>query len=122
MKILVTGEEKRAEELRVKLSGISDFEIDYSDGDEDEDFKEYDCIFDLNFDDDPSNLSVYATMRDTPVFVNAIKLSLNEATFVVDEKIKCQLAGTYSISSSSFLTFDVFLIFPSISVCPLKKS
>ena len=93
MKILITGEENRAEELRTRLSTTSDLEVDYSDGDEDEDFKEYDCIFDLNFDDDPSNLSVYATMRDTPVFVNAVKLSLNEATFVMDEKIKCQLFG-----------------------------
>ena len=93
MKILLTGEANRAEELRAKLSAISDLEIDYSDGDEDEDFKEYDCIFDLNFDDDPSNLPVYASMRDKPVFVNAVKLSLNEAAFVGGEKIKCQLFG-----------------------------
>jgi len=93
MKILLTGEENRAEELRARLSVISDLEIDYSDGDSDEDFKEYDCIFDLNFDDDPSNLSVYAGMRDKPIFVNAVKLSLNEATFVIDEKIRCQLFG-----------------------------
>ena len=93
MKILITGQESRAEELKAKLSTISDLEIDYSDGDEDEDYKEYDCIFDLNFDDDPSNLEIYATLRDKPVFVNAVKLSLNEATFVAGEKIKCQLFG-----------------------------
>jgi len=93
MKILVTGEPIRAEELKAKLSTISDLEVDYSDGDEDEDFKEYDCIFDLNFDDDPSNLPVYASMRDRPVFVNAVKLSLNEAAFVGGEKVKCQLFG-----------------------------
>jgi|ERR1043165_588402 3-hydroxybutyryl-CoA dehydrogenase len=93
MKILVTGEQSRAEELRTRLSAAPDLEIDYSDGDSDEDYRDYDCIFDLNFDDDPSNLSVYAGLRDKPVFVNAVKLSLNEAAFVAGEKIKCQLFG-----------------------------
>ncbi|HLP52675.1 MAG TPA: 3-hydroxyacyl-CoA dehydrogenase family protein [Chitinophagales bacterium] len=93
MQILITGEPNRAEELKARLSSIAGLEIDYSDGDEDEDYHEYDCIFDLNFDDDPSNLEIYATLRDTPVFVNAVKLTLNEAAFVAGEKIKCKLFG-----------------------------
>jgi 3-hydroxybutyryl-CoA dehydrogenase len=93
MKILVTGEESRAAELRAKLSAVQDLEIDYTDGDEEEDFKEYDCIFDLNFDDDPSNLPIYAGLRDKPVFVSAVKLSLNEAIYAANVKPKCQLFG-----------------------------
>ena len=67
MKILLVGEEHRADELRAKLAGATDVEIDFTDGDADEDYKDYDCIFDLNFDDDPSNLSIYASMRDKPM-------------------------------------------------------
>jgi 3-hydroxybutyryl-CoA dehydrogenase len=93
MKILVTGEQDRAAELRARLSDAPDLEIDYSDGDEDEDYKEYDCIFDLNFDDDPSALSIYAGLKDKPVFVNAVKLSLNEAVYSSAAKIKCRLFG-----------------------------
>lgn len=93
MKILITGEEKRANELRTRLSVNNTLEIDYSDGDADEDYQDYDCIFDLNFDDDPSNLEIYAALRDKPVFVNAVKLSLNEAVYAANTKIKCRLFG-----------------------------
>jgi 3-hydroxybutyryl-CoA dehydrogenase len=97
MKILVTGERERAEELRVKLSVTSQHEIDYSDGDEEEDYKDYDCIFDLNFDDDPSALALYAPLRDKPVFVSATKLSLNEAVYATGQKVKCMLFGINAI-------------------------
>lgn len=96
MKILVTGEEGRAKELRTKLLPTG-FEIDYSDGDEDEDYKDYDCIFDLNFDDDISNLSIYAGLKDKPVFVSAAKLSLNEAVYASGAKVKCMLFGINAI-------------------------
>ena len=93
MRILVTGEQNRADELRHRLAIIEGLEIDYTDGDDDEDYDQYDCIFDLNFDDDTSNLAIYGGLRDVPVFVNAVKLSLNEAVYVSGEKIKCQLYG-----------------------------
>lgn len=93
MKILVIGEEIRAAELRARLNATTGLEIDYSDGDEEEDFKDYDCIFDLNFDDDPSNLPIYASLRDVPVFVNAVKLSMNEAIYATESKVKCMLFG-----------------------------
>jgi 3-hydroxybutyryl-CoA dehydrogenase len=93
MKILVTGEETRVSELRARLLAVTGLEVDFTDGDEEEDFKDYDCIFDLNFDDDPSNLEIYASLRDKPVFVNAVKLSLNEAVYAANAKIKCMLYG-----------------------------
>lgn len=93
MKILAIGDQKRVQELRAKLAGNQSLEIDYTDGDEEEDYKEYDCLFDLNFDDDPSNLPLYAALKDVPVFVSAAKLSLNEAVYATDSKIKCRLFG-----------------------------
>lgn len=93
MKILLTGEESRAQLLREKLSLNKTLEIDFSDGDEDEDYKDYDCIFDLNFDDDPSAISHYTSLKDVPVFVNAVKLSLNEVVYASGSKVKCRLFG-----------------------------
>jgi 3-hydroxybutyryl-CoA dehydrogenase len=93
MKILLAGDEQRAAELRQRLSAIEGLEIDYSDGDEEEDYDQYDVVFDLNFDDDPSNLSAYAGLREKPVFVNAVKLQLSEAVYTIGTKIKCRLFG-----------------------------
>jgi 3-hydroxybutyryl-CoA dehydrogenase len=93
MNILMAGEQERADELRTALSRLKDSQIDYSDGDQDEDYAAYDCIFDLNFDDDNSNFPVYASLRDKPVFVSAVKLSLNEAAYTHAAKVKCMLFG-----------------------------
>jgi 3-hydroxybutyryl-CoA dehydrogenase len=93
MKILLVGEKKRADELRARLSSNSSLEIDFSDGDEEEDFKDYDVIFDLNFDDDPSNAATYYSLKETPVFVSAVKLSLAEAVYAAETKVKCRLFG-----------------------------
>jgi 3-hydroxybutyryl-CoA dehydrogenase len=93
MKILLIGEPARVEDMRARLSGNPALEIEISDGDTDEDFELYDVLFDLNFDDDPSNLPIYAALKDKPVFVNAVKLSLAEAMYSSGAKIKCQLFG-----------------------------
>lgn len=93
MKILVTGEKERAAELRERLSALPDVELDYSDGDEEEDYRYYDAIFDLNFDDDISALEYYAPLKEKPVFVNAIKTTLNEAVYATNAKVKCRLFG-----------------------------
>jgi 3-hydroxybutyryl-CoA dehydrogenase len=93
MKILLVGEENRAQELRARLLPVADHEVDYTDGDADEDYKDYDCIFDLNFDDDPANLEIYAQLKDKPVFVNAVKLSINEAVYSTGAKVRCMLFG-----------------------------
>lgn len=93
MKILITGEEHRAAELRAKLSVNPNLEIDYTDGDDEEDYRDYDAIFDLNFDDDYSNLDIYAGLKEVPVFVNAVKTSLNETVYATGCKVKCRLFG-----------------------------
>src|SRR4051812_17828858 len=88
MKILLVGEKERADELRVRLSLNQALKIDFSDGDEEEDFKDYEVIFDLNFDDDPSNAATYYSLKETPVFLSAVKLRLAEAVYAADTKVK----------------------------------
>lgn len=93
MKILLAGDEQRAAELRQRLPVGNDVEVEFSDGDEEEDFELYDVIFDLNFDDDPSNLPRYARLKEKPIFVNAVKLQLSEAVYTEGGKVKCRLFG-----------------------------
>lgn len=93
MKLLLIGESERIEELKARLGHSNNLEIEVSDGDPDEDFELYDVIFDLNFDDEPSNLPVYAGLKEKPVFVSAVKLSLAEAVYSTGAKVKCRLFG-----------------------------
>jgi 3-hydroxybutyryl-CoA dehydrogenase len=99
MKILLIGDPNRVNEMRTRLSLGKDLEIEISDGDSDEDFDFYDVIMDLNFDDDPSNMEIYAGLKDTPIFVNAVKLQLSEAVYTIEEKIRCQLFGINALPS-----------------------
>jgi 3-hydroxybutyryl-CoA dehydrogenase len=97
MKILAIGDRSRADELFERLKGI-EAELEYSDGDED-DFKEFDIIFDLNFDDDPENLAAYAQLKDKPVFVSAVKHQLAESMYISPEKIRCLFVGMNSLQT-----------------------
>jgi 3-hydroxybutyryl-CoA dehydrogenase len=96
MKIIVIGEQLRAAVLKERIVAPN-IEIDYSDGDTDESYEEYDVIFDLNFDDDPSNFPIYASLKNKLVFVSAVKLSLNEVAYTLEGKIKCKLFGINAI-------------------------
>ena len=93
MKVLLIGEDDRVNDLKARLDGRPGMEIERSDGDTEEDFEFYDVIFDLNFDDDPSNLPLYGALKETPVFVSAVKLSLAEAIYTTGTKVKCRLFG-----------------------------
>jgi len=93
MKVLLIGENDRVDDLKARLADRPGLEIERSDGDTDEDFEFYDVIFDLNFDDDPSNLPLYASLREKAVFVSSVKLSLAEAIYSTESKVKCRLFG-----------------------------
>ena len=93
MKILVTGEEHRAAELRARLSPVKDLEIDFSDGDDEEDFAEHDCIFDLNFDDIPG---VHFPGRARRAGINEVSgFKRNPLADIADDRgaIKQQIGG-----------------------------
>jgi 3-hydroxybutyryl-CoA dehydrogenase len=93
MKVLLIGEEDRVNDLKSRLADRPELELERSDGDTEEDYDLYDVIFDLNFDDDPSNLPIYGALRDKAVFVSAVKLSLAEAIYSTGTKVKCRLFG-----------------------------
>lgn len=97
MKVLLVGETDRTDAFRLRLANQPQVEIEVSDGDSDEDFDEYDVIFDLNFDDDNSNLPIYATLKEKHVFVSATKQSLAEAVYEHQVKVKCCLFGINAI-------------------------
>jgi len=97
MKILLVGETERTKTMRTKLALASGLEIDMSDGDSEEDFNDYDVIFDLNFDDDNSNLPIYASLKEKVVFVSAVKQSMAEAVYQHSVKVKCKLFGINAI-------------------------
>lgn len=109
MKVLVIGESNRRNALRTKFAQqCPEIEVELSDGDEEENFGEYDAIFDLNFDDDSDNFSIYAALRDKPIFVSALKQQLAEAVYVANAKVRCRLFGINALSC--FIENDVWEI------------
>jgi len=109
MRILVVGEEERRNALREKFAKqCPQIEVEISDGDSEEDFDEYDAIFDLNFDDDSENFQQYAALREKPIFVSALKQQLAEAVYLGDVKIRCRLFGINALPV--FLENDIWEI------------
>jgi hypothetical protein len=99
MKILLIGEEDRIGILQAKFLGIEGVEVEISDGDCDEDFDEYDVIFDLTYDDDDENIEQYAMMRDKIVVLSAVKQTLAEASYKCNNKVKAKLFGINAIAN-----------------------
>jgi hypothetical protein len=95
-KILIIGEENLSQLLRKKLDNKG-FEIEISDGDDEEDFKEFDVIFDLNFDDDSENFPIYAGLRDKLLFLSSVKQSLSEASYIYPAKVRSRIFGINAI-------------------------
>jgi 3-hydroxybutyryl-CoA dehydrogenase len=109
MRILIVGEEERRSALRNKLNRqCPEVEVELSDGNSEEDFEEYDVLFDLNFDDDSENFPIYASLRDKPVFVSALKQPLAEAVYLADVKVRCRLFGINALPY--FLENDIWEI------------
>lgn len=95
-KILIIGEESVAQLLRTKLDNKG-FEIEVSDGDEEEDFRDYDILFDLNFDDDAENFPIYAGLRDKLIFLSTVKQTLSESSYIYPEKVRSKIFGINAI-------------------------
>jgi hypothetical protein len=92
MNILVIGQEDKQKEF---VSSISNEKIEwtFSDGDSEEDFDDFEVIFDLNFDDDHENFATYAQLKNTIVFLSAAKQSISEAAFMFDVKVRSFIFG-----------------------------
>lgn len=91
MNIIVIGDKKRAEELKLKIpkEAVVNFVTELNS----ENLESADLIFDLNFDDNPSNLAVYFSMNDKTVIVSAVKKQLAEVVFSLGVRIDCKLIG-----------------------------
>lgn len=90
--ILIIGEETRAQNLK-KFLDKSSYSVEISDGDEEEDFKDYDVLFDVNFDDDSENFPIYANLRDKLIFLSSAKQSLSEAAYIYPSKVRSKVFG-----------------------------
>lgn len=96
-RILLIGDEKRIKTFRACIQDIPTFEIEISDGDEEEDFDTYQIIVDLNFDDNDENFPIYAGLKDQIILLSAAKQTLSEAIYKYDVKIKSKLFGINAI-------------------------
>jgi 3-hydroxybutyryl-CoA dehydrogenase len=75
MNILATGETSRIEELKLKISSDHVLKVVDKQALQKTNLNDFDLIFDLNFDDDPS-LEAYSGYKGRAVFINAVKLQL----------------------------------------------
>lgn len=96
-RILLIGDEKRINAFRHCIQDVSSYEIEISDGDEEEDFDTYQMIVDLNFDDNDENFPIYAGLKDQIVLLSAAKQSISEAIYKYDVKVKSKLFGINAI-------------------------
>ncbi|MBL7788598.1 MAG: hypothetical protein JNL75_02045 [Chitinophagales bacterium] len=95
-KILIIGEESLCQLLRKKLDNKV-YEIEVSDGDDEEDFKNFDIIFDLNFDDDSENFPIYAGLRDKLIFLSSVKQSIAESAYIYPAKVRSHIFGINAV-------------------------
>lgn len=105
--ILIIGDENRAQIIR-KAIPESLFQVDISDGDSEEDFKDYDIIFDVNCDDDSENFPIYTQMRDKLIFLSTVKQTLSELAYIYPSKVRSRLYGINSLAH--YLHSDVWEI------------
>lgn len=105
--ILIIGEENRAQNLKKYLEKAS-YAVEISDGDEEEDFKDFDIIFDVNFDDDSENFPIYANLRDKLIFLSSVKQSLSESAYIYPAKVRSKIFGLNCLDH--YLNDDVWEI------------
>ncbi|MEX2589508.1 MAG: 3-hydroxyacyl-CoA dehydrogenase family protein [Chitinophagales bacterium] len=94
MKILITGTEKQRKELIATLPGA--LEYDETNSTETAPVKDYDCIFDLNIDNQPELVRHYSNLENTLLIVSAVKHSLAE--YQNTTELKADLAGLNTLN------------------------
>lgn len=94
MRIAVLGTPNRIQELRDKVSSNHELiEV------KNKEFEGFDIIFDLNFEDHPDNIKLYATLPNQVVVVNAVINQLEKAVFDHNVEVHCKLFGMNSVPS-----------------------
>lgn len=95
MNILIKGNKISAEELVLKLSATGSHQTTQIEQAvlPKTDLKNFDVIFDLDFDSTPENLTFYSTLNQTPVVVSAVKTQLAKAVAAISQPLNCTLIG-----------------------------
>lgn len=94
MKILAIGSMNRIKELKEKLLGVACELTCIDDSDLlSANIHQFDVIFDLKFDEKKQQLKYYAGLKNIPVFVCAVKKTLDQAVYEYNGKITCHLIG-----------------------------
>ncbi len=88
MRILIVGNEDRVGELIPRLPENAQCDVALAPPEE---LQAYELIFDLNFDDNPENMSDYKHFEGT-VIAGAVKMQLAEA-LAPEEHVSCTLIG-----------------------------
>jgi len=96
MRILITGNENIVAELNKILP--ESINASYS-RDIPDDLSGYEAIFDTAFDGNSQNLSVYASLKNKPVVVSAVKKQLAAAAHNLGKEIHCHLIGMNMLPS-----------------------
>jgi 3-hydroxybutyryl-CoA dehydrogenase len=100
MKILAIGSKNRIKELQEKLKNVSCELTCIDDSDMlSANVHEFDLIFDLKFDEKTEQLKYFATLKNIPVVVCAVKQQLAKAAYDYGRKIECQLFGINALPS-----------------------
>ncbi len=98
MKILARGSKNRIKELKEKLEGVSCEITEIDDSDVlSANLHDYHIIFDLKFDEKKDQIKYYAGLKNTVVFVCAVKQQLAQAIFEFGRPIECILVGINSL-------------------------
>jgi 3-hydroxybutyryl-CoA dehydrogenase len=92
MKILLRGEKIVTNELKQKLTTAEVTEIQDSDNPK-IDLSVFDMIFDLSIDENSNALKYYASLKNMPVFVGAVKTQLAAVANLYGREILCTLIG-----------------------------
>lgn len=88
MRIGVTGTPNRIAELEKKIPSEHDLvEI------KNNNYNDFDLIFDLTFDDVENRTEIYAGLHDVPVVIGTVKRSLEQVLFEHPQRISCHFVG-----------------------------
>ncbi|MCU0421280.1 MAG: 3-hydroxyacyl-CoA dehydrogenase family protein [Bacteroidia bacterium] len=100
MKILLIGEKIKTTELAGTFSSEQHLISEIQDTDLSTiHLDEFDCIFDLSFEDHVERISLYASLTDKPVFVSAAQLQLAAVVLNIKQSVSCVLIGLNALPS-----------------------
>lgn len=96
MRILVAGDDRRQQELKQKFGGKIRADFGGIRPDPNSELKNYDLVFDLNFDDHPETISHYEGFKDLTLIAGAVKIQLKK---IMDDHQGMILPRTFGMNT-----------------------